>query len=341
MSYKYSKGAQVIGDLKAADDAQRNTLIDFGEDQIDLQTSGSTRISITNDGATVNGTLFVDSENASTNEGIRFRKTGDQYRQIVFESDNSNAAQIQLDNNEQLNIDQLSSTKEIRFRVIGGGGEMINISSNGVKIADAYTLPTSDGTADQVLQTDGNGQLSFVDVDPGGGGGGSGGKVLQVVHTSYTASVSVNATTYATIGGFTAAITPSATSSKILIHLHVNAGLDGIGSDKYGVIKVNRSVGGVNTFVMGGEGNQGGHQDDVVFNTISTDPTATHERNLVYSATGLDSPNTTSTITYEVKARVDATGTPVMTINQTTANPSSFFHSPAVSSITLMEIDGS
>ena len=38
MSYKYSKGAQVIGDLKAADDVQRNTLIDFGEDQIDFQT---------------------------------------------------------------------------------------------------------------------------------------------------------------------------------------------------------------------------------------------------------------------------------------------------------------
>jgi hypothetical protein len=36
MSYKYSKGSQVIGDLKAADDTQRDTLIDFGEDRIDL-----------------------------------------------------------------------------------------------------------------------------------------------------------------------------------------------------------------------------------------------------------------------------------------------------------------
>ena len=75
--------------------------------------------------------------------------------------------------------------------------------------------------------------------------------------------------------------------------------------------------------------------------TISTDPTTTHERNLVYSATGLDSPNTTGSITYSFKARVNAAGTPVMTINRTTANPTNFFHSPAVSSITLMEIDGS
>jgi hypothetical protein len=167
MSYKFSKGPQVIGDLKAKDDAQRDTIIDFGEDQIDLQTSGSTRVSVTNEGATVNGTLFVDAENASTNEGIRFRKSGEQYRQIVFESDNSNAVQIQLDNNEQLNIDQLNSAKEIRLRVIGGGGEMLTVGSTGVKVANSYTLPVSDGTADQVLQTNGNGQLSFVDVDPG------------------------------------------------------------------------------------------------------------------------------------------------------------------------------
>lgn len=49
MSYKYSKGSQVIGDLKAADDTERNTLIDFGEDQIEFQTSGSVRLQISND----------------------------------------------------------------------------------------------------------------------------------------------------------------------------------------------------------------------------------------------------------------------------------------------------
>ena len=41
MSYKYSKGAQVIGDLKAASDTQRDTLIDFEEDYIGFQASGS------------------------------------------------------------------------------------------------------------------------------------------------------------------------------------------------------------------------------------------------------------------------------------------------------------
>jgi hypothetical protein len=61
MSYKYSKGSQVIGDLKAADDAERNTLIDFGEDQIDFQTSGSVRLQIGNSGVSVlNGNLSFE-----------------------------------------------------------------------------------------------------------------------------------------------------------------------------------------------------------------------------------------------------------------------------------------
>ena len=50
MSYKFTRGAQVIGDLKAADDTERNTLIDFGEDQIDFQTSGSVRLQVSNNG---------------------------------------------------------------------------------------------------------------------------------------------------------------------------------------------------------------------------------------------------------------------------------------------------
>ena len=44
MSYKYSKGAQVIGDLQAADDRQRDTKIDFEEDYIGFHASGSARM---------------------------------------------------------------------------------------------------------------------------------------------------------------------------------------------------------------------------------------------------------------------------------------------------------
>lgn len=50
MAFNFSRGAQVIGDLKAADDTERNTLIDFGEDLIDFQTSGSVRLQVNNNG---------------------------------------------------------------------------------------------------------------------------------------------------------------------------------------------------------------------------------------------------------------------------------------------------
>ena len=44
MAYKYSKGSQVIGDLSGSDDSNRDTAIDFEEDYIALQTSGSARL---------------------------------------------------------------------------------------------------------------------------------------------------------------------------------------------------------------------------------------------------------------------------------------------------------
>ena len=46
MAFNYSKGPQVVGDLKAADDAQRDTKIDLGEDYIGLETSGAVRMVI-------------------------------------------------------------------------------------------------------------------------------------------------------------------------------------------------------------------------------------------------------------------------------------------------------
>ena len=72
MSYKYSSGAQVIGDLKAADDTQRDTLIDFGEDQIDLQTSGSVRLQTNNNGMNLYHNPLDLSNNTGVGEIVKF-----------------------------------------------------------------------------------------------------------------------------------------------------------------------------------------------------------------------------------------------------------------------------
>ena len=75
MSHNYTKGSQIIGDLKAADDTQRNTGIDFGEDQINLQTSGSTRLQITNTSVKSNLTL-KDKSNREIFGGYSYFESG-------------------------------------------------------------------------------------------------------------------------------------------------------------------------------------------------------------------------------------------------------------------------
>jgi hypothetical protein len=47
MAFKFNKGQQVIGDLVSQDDPQRNTKIDFGDDQINFVVSGTVVASIT------------------------------------------------------------------------------------------------------------------------------------------------------------------------------------------------------------------------------------------------------------------------------------------------------
>ena len=74
--------------------------------------------------------------------------------------------------------------------------------------ASEFTLPTADGSANQVVKTDGSGNLSF----------GGAGKLLQMQTMSQNARITVSSNTgtyYVT--GLTLNITPVAASSKILI----------------------------------------------------------------------------------------------------------------------------
>ena len=101
MSYKYSKGSTVQGDIKAADDSNRDTMIDFEEDRIDLKTGGSTR-----------------------------------------------------------------------FKISGSNG---NITFN-----EAFTFPVTDGNTNQVLKTDGSGNLTFATQATGSGANPPGGADRQI-----------------------------------------------------------------------------------------------------------------------------------------------------------------
>ena len=74
----------------------------------------------------------------------------------------------------------------------------------------AFTLPTSDGSVNQLMKTDGSGNLGFVSSAVGG-------KVLQVKQTSLNTTVSSTSTTYVA-SGLTLTMTGIAsTDSKFLL----------------------------------------------------------------------------------------------------------------------------
>ena len=93
----------------------------------------------------------------------------------------------------------------------------LNGSSSGYTAIDApaaagsntLVLPTGNGSAGQVLQTDGNGNLSWVTL-------ANSGRILQVVTATTTSEQSSTSTTYADTG-LTKTINLASTGSKVLI----------------------------------------------------------------------------------------------------------------------------
>ena len=142
---------------------------------------------------------------------------------------------------------------------------------------------------------------------------GVGGKVLQVVSVSTTTQSLANSSTYSDVTGLVAAITPSATSSKI----YIDVAIAGVGKE------VN------NTFVMLKMLRDGSflfHIDNLAgLNQASgTNYIGTVTSNF------LDSPSSTSSVSYKVQL-ASGNNTPNAYVNRPNAG------SPT-STITLMEI---
>lgn len=123
-----------------------------------------------------------------------------------------------------------------------------------------------------------------------GGGGGGGGKVLQVVNAVYSTIASTSSATYADTG-LSASITPSATTSKILVMVHQN-GIAKVGG-LAGRIRLMRGATAISTL------------DALIAYTNST---AFNEIGTV-STSYLDSPSTTSSVTYKTQFASDSGAT--------------------------------
>ena len=129
--------------------------------------------------------------------------------------------------NAKTNFVSTSSAAGLQIKGDGttDGTLQLNCSQNshGVKIKSpahsasasyTLTLPTTDGSADEFLKTDGSGVLSWASA-------GGGGKIAQVVYQNFTTSFTTPTATYADTG-LTLAITPTASNSKLYIQVFAN-----------------------------------------------------------------------------------------------------------------------
>jgi hypothetical protein len=156
------------------------------------------------------------------------------------------------------------------------------------------------------------------------------GSVLQVVSTTKTDTFSSSATSFTPITGMTASITPSSTTSKVLVIVNIKgASTAGTANSTfhYQIVRGATPIAigdsrGNRTRVTGNLGTR-----LLTTNTILSD-----------TATFLDSPSIASSVTYSVEGRSDAAAT--WYVNRTEADVDNAFYFTSVSNVTLMEVAG-
>ena len=151
------------------------------------------------------------------------------------------------------------------------------------------------------------------------------GHVVQVLQDTKTDTTSTTSTSFTDISGLAVSITPKATSSKMLVTYSVNMGTD---DANFAYLRLMRD----STAIILGDA------DGTRVQVTSQYYSENNEGNMAgRSFTFLDSPNTTSQVTYKVQFRCATAGT--TTINKSFRDSNSTgFDGRAPSTIIVMEI---
>ena len=191
------------------------------------------------------------------------------------------------------------------IKLQAGGADIATVSSTGIAMAAGKTLPASALT----------GSLPA----------GMGGKILQVVSTTKTDTWSGTTGSWQDITGFSVSITPSSTSSTVLVNVHIN----GSNSD----LAAFRLMRDATPIGIGNSG--GGSRQQGTIGAISYPRDG--NRCFAASMMFLDSPSTTSATTYKLQTFCH-NGTHY--INRTNNDTNAIYNSRPISTITVMEIQG-
>jgi len=193
--------------------------------------------------------------------------------------------------------------------ISGSGITSANIADGTIVNADVADLAASKLTG-ALPAIDGSALTNL----PGGG------KVLQVVSTTKTTSYSMSSLTWTDVPGLSVSISPAATSSKVLISIHINLCTSTAGYNTlFRILRDTTAIG-------------------VATDATSNNATGMHwDGNVGYAMTSsgsshLDSPSTTASTTYKIQIKGSPNATSYV---NTTAEGSA---SRTASTFTLMEI---
>jgi hypothetical protein len=203
-------------------------------------------------------------------------------------------------------------TAKIKLNAASGGGSFSLQAPSSSANNRVFTIPDE---ADATLLTSNT----------------STGKILQVVQAAKTDTASTTSGTYVTISGLSVNITPSATSSKILVIADVKAGNDG-GNGYY--LQIVRD----STAIYVGDAATGKQQ--CIQQTYGGGDTGEGLYGMAkMGGTFLDSPNTTSQVTYAVQfLRLGGNSPQTLYVNRVGSESAGQYVGRAASSITAIEV---
>jgi hypothetical protein len=158
--------------------------------------------------------------------------------------------------------------------------------------------------------------------------------ILQVVSTvkTDTQASSTAASSFTAVSGLTATLTPSSTSSKVLVtvHAHVGSSYSG-GVAGYG-FRLTRN--GTEIALADSAGNR------ISYTSIQGWASSSDLHARLATITFLDSPSTTSAVTYGINMGNTDNNTRTLYVNRNENDTDDVFRSRTVSTITAMEVAG-
>jgi len=159
------------------------------------------------------------------------------------------------------------------------------------------------------------------------------GSILQVVQTTKTDTFySSTAETFYDVTGMSATITPSSSSNKILVQFNLGK-ISGINNNAFRITR-NGSV------MTAGLGDAAGVRQQIHFTDSNQGRDVNHTGSI--SHTILDSPSSTSALTYQLQVRAEYVGSQGFGLNRTynDTNDTQGYNARCGSTVILMEVSG-